>query len=163
MAYSRSEVEIDGTEDLIKDLKGLGVNVRKSLRGVMRAGARVIGDAAEAAAPKSHVKGKKIAVAIVAATPDRVTAAVGPNKKHWYLRFAETGTSPHEIAGNPFLRFFSGGQLLEVRMVQHPGSAARPFLRPAFDAQGDQAVQVVGESLRQVVEDAKVAAEGEDD
>jgi HK97 gp10 family phage protein len=164
MGYKRSEAKIEGTAELIKELKALGVNVRKTLRGTMRAGGKVIGEAAEANAPESSKRGKKISVAIVAATSDRVTAAVGPNKRHFNLRYFETGVPAHAISGNPLLQFTNrGGDLVKTGRVSHPGMAARPFLRPAFDSQGDQAVKVVGESLRLAVEEARIAAEGEDD
>lgn len=48
-------------------------------------------------------------------------------------RFLEYGTPPHEIHGNPFLRFQVNGQWVTTRLVKHPGTAERPFMQQASD------------------------------
>jgi hypothetical protein len=57
----------------------------------------------------------------------------------------EKGASPHEITGNPFLRFPNrtaarkqavtgkSAKMIVTRSVNHPGNKAQPFLRPAFE------------------------------
>lgn len=45
--------------------------------------------------------------------------------------FLENGTRAHVIRGNPILRFVVNGQVLFRRMVRHPGTKPRPFMREA--------------------------------
>lgn len=47
---------------------------------------------------------------------------MGPTQDIWYAKFVEFGTRPRVNGGR-----FAG--------TQHPGTAAEPFLRPAFDAE----------------------------
>ena len=90
-------------------------------------------------------------------------ASVTPAKGYGHLRLLEYGAQPHTINGKPFLRFFSGGKLIEVRSVRHPGFAARPWLRPAVDSVANEAIARVGEALAETLEQAKIAAEGSDE
>lgn len=57
---------------------------------------------------------------VVKSMPTRCIAHIGPDKEHWYGRFQETGTVNH---------------------------AANPFLRPALEGEGDNAVRIFGEEL----------------
>lgn len=67
----------------------------------------------------------------------------------------ETGAAPHEIVGNPALGFFWEGKgrhwipaslyyhvpgLIDV--VNHPGNAAQPYLRPAYEVMMAKAMSV---------------------
>lgn len=63
----------------------------------------------------------------------------------------EFGAAPHPIHGNPFLYFFwesegrdwIPGLLGPFDVVNHPGNAAQPFLRPAFAAIKNEASRVM--------------------
>ena len=46
-------------------------------------------------------------------------------------RLLESGTRPHLIYGKPMLRFEINGAVFYRRMVRHPGTAERPFMREA--------------------------------
>jgi hypothetical protein len=50
-------------------------------------------------------------------------------------RFLENGTPPHEIVARKAqaLRFVVNGETIFRRMVRHPGTAERPFMRIARD------------------------------
>lgn len=50
-----------------------------------------------------------------------------------YSRYVEFGTAPHEISAKPggFLRFAGRSGVVFARRVNHPGTRAQPFLRPA--------------------------------
>lgn len=64
---------------------------------------------------------------------DRVT--VGPDVP--YASYVEFGTQPHEIRPKKpdgVLRFKVNGQWVYAKVVNHPGTKAQPFVRPAFDA-----------------------------
>lgn len=48
-----------------------------------------------------------------------------------YASFVHDGTAPHQIRqrpGGPVLRFMVGGRVVYARVVNHPGTAAKPFL-----------------------------------
>lgn len=53
-----------------------------------------------------------------------------------YASFVHNGTAPHviEARGGGMLRFVANGQTVFRRRVNHPGTAARPFVQNAVDA-----------------------------
>ena len=60
---------------------------------------------------------------------------VGPDVP--YASYVEFGTAPHQIkpkTADGVLRFQVNGQTVYARVVNHPGTRAQPFVRPAFDA-----------------------------
>lgn len=61
-------------------------------------------------------------------------------------RFLENGTVAHEIRakGGGMLRFVMSGTVIYRRMVQHPGTAARPFMAQAKQA-GIDVIDYAGE------------------
>ncbi len=59
----------------------------------------------------------------------------------------ELGTRPHTIPGP--VRLPNGAV---VTNVQHPGAAARPFVRPALDESKEAATKAIGDALRQQLE-----------
>jgi HK97 gp10 family phage protein len=63
------------------------------------------------------------------------TIRVGPDVP--YATYVEFGTRPHEIKPKKpggVLAFKVNGQQVYARVVNHPGTPAQPFVRPAFDA-----------------------------
>lgn len=148
---ARTSVTIEGGDELLRKLREMGLDVSKALEAAARAGAQVIADAANPLAPEPVV-----VIETEKATKNRVTVNVGIPDKKWYLKFFETGVQTHEIPGPLTLEW--EGEVHVVGGATHPGMAARPFLRPAYDtkaAQGDSspAVQAVGEKFRRTVED----------
>jgi HK97 gp10 family phage protein len=67
---------------------------------------------------------------------DRVI--IGPNLQMApYAGYVEFGTKPHEIRPkNPggVLAFKMGGRMVFARKVNHPGTRAQPYVKPAFEA-----------------------------
>jgi hypothetical protein len=61
-----------------------------------------------------------------------------------HARYIESGSKPHRITAKnvPFLRFVIGGKVFYKRSVNHPGTAARPFMQNAAAA-GAQAMAVI--------------------
>lgn len=177
----RVALKIENGEDLLKALRALGENIEKSVQGATRAGGRVLlGEAktnARALTSRSgkitemdYDTGKKKTVQAASPVQLRVrkregfsVASITPAKGYAHLRLLEYGAGPHDIFGHPLLRFFSGGQFLEVRAVRHPGFPAKPWLRPAVDAAGDDAIKAVGDALADTLEHARIIAEGSDD
>jgi len=163
VAGARIDLKLEGGDELIKEMRALGVNVKKSLRGAVRAGAKVIQDAAEEnARGVSGQSGKHTRLITSARQPTSVEFSIAPSKKKFFMRFFETGATAHEISGNP-IAFEGDRGLVVIGGVHHPGMPAQPWLRPAFDAKGKAAVAALDESLRATIEEAKIEAEGRDD
>lgn len=139
-------VRIEGGEELLRKLKKLGVDVRGVLKAAALAGAEEIRVPANRAAPGPHVVAE-----VTESRKEYATVGIGPDEEHWYYRFMETGATAHEITGAP-LAFEIGGDLVVTGRVGHPGMAARPFLRPAFDRHKGAAEKGVGEKLKKVIE-----------
>lgn len=154
-------VKVEGGEALLKALREADGNVKKSLRAASKAGVDVIKADAAARVPPSRYK--KVLVS-KASSPrkDVVEATVRISKRAWRMRFVEQGVTAHEIKGSP-LAFEGDSGIVITGAVRHPGMAARPFLRPAFDAKQKEAEAVVGESLRQAVVEARIAQAAADD
>lgn len=106
-------------------------------------------------------------------------AVIGPDKEHWYYRFSEYGTKSHGVrrrkrtvkeisarmgasreqrrsikksfAGKrPAMVFEINGRLIFTRRVR--GVAAKPFMRPAIDSNGNAAVRELGDVLANEIE-----------
>jgi len=81
--------------------------------------------------------------------PNRVI--VGPTAKH--APYVEFGTRAHEIRAKnkKALAFKVGGNMVVVQKVNHPGTKARPFVRPAFEAWKESLGPAVAEANIQVL------------
>lgn len=154
-------VKLEGAGELLRQLREADGNVKKSLRAASKAGGEVIkADALRRAPPTRY---KKL-LAMKASFPKREVCEVTlrPSKRAWRLRFIELGATSHEIKGSP-LAFEGESGLVITGRVHHPGMAARPFIRPAFDSQQKAAEERMGEVLRQAVVEAKIAQAAADD
>lgn len=78
---------------------------------------------------------------------------IGPNTE--YDEAVEFGTRPHEIRpkNKKALAFRVGGQMVVVKKVNHPGTRAQPFVRPAFEAWVDTLGALVAEANVKRIED----------
>ena len=78
---------------------------------------------------------------------------VGPTAS--YAPFVEFDTKPHKITAKngKALSFMMGGKRVTVRSVNHPGTTAQPFVRPAFEAWVDSLGPMVGEANVKVIKD----------
>jgi HK97 gp10 family phage protein len=141
------DVVIKGGKEVGEFLKTLPAKIRRNvIRSALRAGAKVIADEAKANAPvqdgdlrrsirvSTRVKGDKASA----------SAKVG-NKKVWYSHFVEFGTAAHRIAAkNGKVLSFNG---VFRKEVMHPGTRAKPFMRPALDAKSTEAINAVGRHI----------------
>jgi HK97 gp10 family phage protein len=139
-----SNISIKGGKELSEFLQTLPVKIEKNLlRGALRSAAKIISDEAKRNAP---VQDGDLRDSIRVSTRGRkgqVTASVKVgNKKVYYARFIEYAVSAHNIDGKGagFLNF--GG--LFAKSVNHPGTQAKPFLRPALDSRSNEAINEVG-------------------
>src|SRR5512139_262992 len=157
-------VKIEGGAELIADMRALGINVTATTRKAAREGAKVIqADAEGRAKTISSRGGKNTKITTSTRGPGEAEARVSPSKRKWYLRFSETGTAPHAIYGKPWLVFFSHGKLISTRTIHHPGMAARPWLRPAFDTKQDAATTAFGETMGRVIDQKRAERDGGDE
>lgn len=148
----RIEVTLEGGEELIAALRELDLSVRSTLRSATLAGAEVIVAAADGLAPGPHIDAE-----VTSASASKIEVAIGPDEEHWYYRFFETGTQPHEIEGSPLLAFEGDEGWVRTRQVAHKGMAARPFLRPAHDEKSQEAQDQLGAVVRERIEQVKAA------
>ncbi len=140
---------IKGDKELLKKIKALGSGVEQVLEPAALAGAEVIKDQANSLAPGPHIETE-----VTEKSRTKAKGEIGPDKDHWYYRFFETGTAPHEItpknAGG--LQFMGAGELIVRMIVHHPGMAANPFLRPAMDEKKKPAVDATGAEFKREID-----------
>lgn len=139
-------IQIVGGEKLLRQLHQMGVDVRGVLKAAALAGAEEIRKPANQDAPGPHVIAE-----VVESDKESATVGIGPDEQHWYYHFFETGAQAHEITGAPLAFEGEEGTVITGR-VGHPGMAAKPFLRPAFDRHKGDAEASVGDKLRGVIE-----------
>ncbi len=152
-------VTLVGKNQIARKLKGLSGKVAGSIaRRSGSAGARVIRNEARRLAPQESGNLRKAINVRVRRFQNKsgfhfyVAVDNGPSAKHdgWYAHFLEYGTQPHEIKPNKAsaLNLGSSSAVL-YNVVNHPGIAAQPFMRPAFDTKKDDSVKVVSQKLWQ--------------
>lgn len=152
-----TDINVKGLSELQVFLDTLPAKIETNiLRGALRAGARPIYQAAKQAAPVGDVseiakfKYKLYPGALrdsirISARIDRrnrnITASIkagGKKRKTgadvFYAHMVEFGTRPHALS--------KGGE------VTHPGTAPRPFMRPAIDSQAQNAILAAGEYIK---------------
>ena len=142
-------VHVKGLDELQKLLDTLSAKMEQNvMRGALRAGMKPIRDEAKAGAAKATgelAAGLRVSVR---ARAGKVTASLRAAGKHGYLaRWIEYGTAAHRIAAKKGGALFFNGSA--VKFVDHPGSKARPFLRPALDARAQDAVIAAGNYIKQ--------------
>lgn len=158
---------IKGLSDLQKFLDQLPVKLEKNvMRSALRAGMKQVEVQAKANAPvgKPNSVNARLYGGYAGALRDsirlgtsarggKVTAYVragGKNKRSradvFYAHFVEFRTRAHVIAakGKGWLAFAG----LFVKRVDHPGTAPKPFMRPALDSQAVAAVNAAAKYMR---------------
>lgn len=160
--------KLTGMKELEKALSQIG-DVPKNRRiglKALRAGGEVIAKAARATAPVDRGDLKEsIGVSTSLSRSQRgdrgAVAAleihVGPGQ-HPQAIAMEFGTAQHWIRAKPG-GVLSAGTSIFGYMVQHPGTAPRPFMRPAWESQRLNALDVTGAALG--VEVTKAAAKAQ--
>jgi HK97 gp10 family phage protein len=143
-----SELHVSGLSELDKLLKELPAQVERNiLRGAMRAGAKVFEGRAKQLVP---VRSGQLRDSIKVSTRSkrgRVSATVrAGGKKAFYAHMVEFGTARHFIKPRKRKSLFFAGLAREV--VDHPGSAPRPFMRPALDGGQAEAVNAAADYIR---------------
>ena len=147
--------KLEGADQLIAEMQAVGLSVKGTTRKGVRAGSKVIqAEAERRAAVLSSRKGKSVRIAISSKQRGSVEGKIGPSKKKWYLRFFETGTRAGVRTARKGGFFFRAkdGRRIYIKRIRHPGTAARPWLRPAFDVSTTAAREAFGAAMRQAIE-----------
>ena len=157
-----AELQVKGLAELHKVLQNLPEELEKKvLRNALRAGANEFKKAAQAKVPvKSGALRKSIRVKTSARKGRyrlKATVTAG-NAEAFYAHMVEFGTAsyytgsgksvgaPYEIkpAKSKALAFLG----MARDAVVHPGIHPQPFMRPAFDAGSEAAINAFAESVR---------------
>ncbi|MDA8212163.1 MAG: HK97 gp10 family phage protein [Clostridia bacterium] len=122
----RTKMQVKGLKELKQALEKVGQNVEEVLVEAVMAGAKVIEKASKDKAPVKTGKLKRsIGVKLKERTPYNAIATIGPNDEGFYGTFVELGTKK---------------------------MAAKPFLRPAFDENVQEARKEIRRVLKEAVE-----------
>ena len=159
-------VEVKGLKELETNLrqlqeriatKGLRESLRKSGRAFVDAMKPLIHSTGGAEQSKDEKDNRRhLADSLIVRTKvDKygdATAKVGPTRKLAHIaNWLEFGTAPHIIkAKHGKALLIAGGH--PVFEVQHPGTPARPFMRPAFDCYWEQALEKFKSELASYIE-----------
>jgi HK97 gp10 family phage protein len=139
-----SDVVIKGLSELQKALDTLPAKIEANVvRGGLRAGVKVIRDAAASAVPSKSGRLKatiKHGVKMRAGKA-RGYARAGGVKGVFYAAMVELGTTRHRITAGPGRYLSFGGTF--AKSVWHPGSKARAFMTPAFESNADAALRAM--------------------
>lgn len=143
-----SDVNIKGLSELQTFMSQLPDKLQANImRGAVRAGANVLRDAAKANVP---VQSGVLRDGIKVSSRSRrgvVSASVKLTGKHAYIgKWLEYGVAAHSIAAKIEKVLYFGSTFDKV--VHHPGIVPHPFMRPALDTSGAQAVVAVGEYIK---------------
>lgn len=182
-----AQMKIMGARELEKVLKQLPDRLARNVTfNGLRAGGRVIASAAKAnLRSNGSVDTGALAEAIKVETRKRsrkgsAVVAVGIENKasqrsrkgadksmkvnpSKYAHLVEFGTEPHVIQPKKRKRLaFQGNDgLVVTSAIQHPGTVAKPFMRPAVDQYGKTAASKITETMARGVErEARALASG---
>lgn len=139
------EIRVGGVDELVRALEAHGADVHAALEAILNAGADVVEGALE-----GNEYGFPIERELVRLDDHGGAMKVGPEKEAaWYAHFIEGGTDPHEIEAQTRQALAFDGHV--VAKVNHPGTAARPFVRPAFDESEGDAQRAMGGALAEQI------------
>lgn len=151
------EFKLDGAKELDELLKQLPANVaRRVSANALRAAGRDMRDEMKRQVPveTGDLKRSIKVITAKAAGRDKRNVRVGVFGKEVPLaHLVEFGSAAHKIATKvKRVLFDAGAGKFFGREVSHPGTPARPFIRPAADAQAGRAVETIGKVLAEGIE-----------
>lgn len=162
------KLEVKGLAELERTLARLPESISRIIaEGGVRAGLTVIQEAAQENAPqrtgrlRKDIKvkvGSNIDAKRAYKEPLAVDGSVYVSKRSASVaRWNEFGTAPHAINAHGTTLDINGEPV--GKTVQHPGQPARPFMRPAFDNNKNEALKAMADNMREnlpkAAEDAK--------
>lgn len=143
------EESVVGGRELDDQLQTLAPKLQKNVqRTALRAGAKVFLGEVQARIPvaSGQLRASARITSRVQAGTVSASVKVG-NFVAWYAHIVEFGTRPHVIRARPGNAMRFGG--VTTRRVDHPGTRARPFMRPAADAGFSSAIAAYTKKLRE--------------
>jgi HK97 gp10 family phage protein len=152
------DFNIVGGEQLQKFLNTFPVKLeRRIVKRSLRPGASLISKEAKSRVQrKTGTLRKAIAVRSVKnrlAVEVYVRRGKGQKNDGWYAHILEGGAKPHVI--RPWKdrkKVLSGGGVIYGKRIKHPGTVAKPFMKPALESKAQQAVHVVAERMTRLIE-----------
>ena len=140
-----TEIKLTGFDTLGKIFSELPEDIAKKVGiAALRLGAKPILEQAQNLVPEGRT-GKladSLAIANVKSTRPEVTVYARRKKGFggWHAHLVELGTKPHDIK-NAIIK----GKFYPL--IHHPGTAPKPFLRPAFLSKKEEALKVIFGSI----------------
>lgn len=157
-----SELHIEGLAALERALEQLPDKIERNIvRGALRAGSKVFLTEARRRVPKKTGKlAKSLRISVRKVRGGLVATTKAGNKEAFYAHMVEYGTAAHLIKPiNGKALLLAGANFEKVR---HPGAAAHPFMRPAFDLGARNAVLAYAAYMRKRLTKAGVEQLTED-
>lgn len=144
-----TETTVEGGRELDAFLRTLAPKMQKNVnRAGLRAGAAVFREEARQNVPFSSGALRKSIRITTRGKGREVSASVKAGSRvAWYANLVEFGTRPHVIKAKPRSALDVAGT--PRKEVNHPGSRAKPFMRPAVDAKFLEAVAAVRDKIRE--------------
>lgn len=148
------DVKVKGMESLVRDLKKLPFKIRKNiLTAGVRASAKVILDEAKRNAPRDELillnSLKIVKHRTTKEEPNIISYSILPESKEFHKLQAAQGiekrTLVSKITGRSYSTHYNYGGLVELGSSK---MAAHPYLRPAFESKGEEAIGVVKNYMR---------------
>ena len=142
---------VKGAKELEAMLREIGPAAAKNAGAAsLRAGAKVIVARAKELVPvKTGALRDSLGFKVSrrGANNGILTAHIGSlNKEARLIHLVEFGTRAHSIRTGEG-GYLASGEIVFGKEVQHPGTPAQPFLRPAIDEKGGDAVLVMGTAM----------------
>lgn len=158
------ELQVDGLKALEAALADLPDKLaRNVVRGGLREAGKVYRDEARqrlATVAKQRTGALMASIRVGSRLQGGVPVATvkAGNKQAWYARLVEYGAAAHAIKPKSRKSLVIAGLMREI--VNHTGFAAKPYMRPAFDAASARAVEAYASYLRRRLERLRVQAGG---
>lgn len=147
---STRDSNIVGGRELADLLATLPLKIEKNItRTALRAGAKVYLDEVRATIPSDTGalrKSARITTRMAKGGKASASVKVG-NKVAYYAQMVEFGTRAHTIKAPPGSAMNVNGR--DYKTVDHPGSAPRPFMRPAAEAKFEEAIEAFRQKIRE--------------
>jgi HK97 gp10 family phage protein len=153
---NQSGVKFQGIDELGAVLAGLGDKLGgQTVDKILRKAARPMLKRAKEISSNADVTGDTTKSIGIIANRKTNSIKLGPRRgngfKGHHAHLLEYGTAPHIIRAKAAdgLLSFAGTFTKEV---QHPGIAAQPFMRPAFDATHGAVVASIKEQCKEIID-----------
>ena len=144
-------VGILGTKELVRELNKRLDIVNDGLEDAIHKGAEPIRDMAEDKAPQfTGELSDNIFIETITDEGDLIEVAIGPDDEVFWALFVEFGTRSHNVkrVQAQGLQIGSGIFRASASGVSHPPI---PFLRPAFDSEQDNAIEIIGKEIWELI------------